>query len=85
MADGTSNTSEEARPLPTPEEFIRFLVDRAGDVNQAGHAARRLVQIYAATWATVEGVSPGRAKLAAETLFDEVTTPAAELLAESQR
>lgn len=76
----------DVRPLPTLEEFARFLFDRDGsDVAEAAHAQRRLLIEYAAIWADYEGIPRGKAVQQAHELADEAHMTGAERLAEERR
>ena len=74
----------EARPLPSLEEFARFLLDRDhAYLPEARHAQRRLLVAYAAVWGNYEGVPNGEAQQQAEALFDSLTLTADEQQAEA--
>ena len=65
--DETSNN----RPLPSLEDFAKFLFDRPdSDAADAGHAQRRLMTEYAAIWSKYEGVSLAAAMALAHDLCD---------------
>lgn len=71
MADGATS-SVEVRPLPTLEEFARFLLDRDGaDEGDCRHAHMALLSHYAAVWANYEGIPNRVAQEQARVLHDE--------------
>lgn len=84
MADGTSSAAVEVRPLPSLEEFARFLFDRPGAQERtARHTQRRLLGLYASAWANYEGTPNSAAQQQADALFDELTMTAVEQQAEA--
>lgn len=83
MADGTS--SNEVRPLPSLEEFARFLFDREGSQHrEARRPQHELLRRYAAVWANYEGIPNATAMRMADDLHDACTMSAAERFAEAQ-
>jgi hypothetical protein len=73
MADGTlSSAAVEVRPLPSLEEFARFLLDR----EEAEHpevriAHRELLHHFAAVWANYEGIPNRVAQAQADALYED--------------
>lgn len=77
----------EARPLPSLEDFARFLAEHPGatDTREAMRAQHELLRRYAAVWANFEGVPAGKAQQQADALMDEMTMTSAERDAEANR
>lgn len=74
----------EIRPLPSLEEFARFLFDRPGAQERtAKHSQRRLLSQYAGVWANYEGIPNSLAQQLADELFDSLTMSAVEQQAET--
>ena len=72
------------RPLPSLEEFARFLLDRDhAYLPEARHAQRRLLVAYAAVWGNYEGIPNAVAQQQANELFDSLTLTADEQQAEA--
>ncbi|MDP2271232.1 MAG: hypothetical protein Q8K32_10910 [Archangium sp.] len=74
------------RPLPSLEEFARFLFDRDGaNEQEARRAQSELLRRYATVWANYEGIPSAQALRQANDLFDQLTMTADELQAEASR
>lgn len=72
MADGTLSSAVEVRPLPSLEEFARFLFEKEGSNEpEARIAQRELLGFYAAVWANYEGLPNRVAQQQARALHDE--------------
>lgn len=75
----------DQRPLPSIEEFARFIYEKGGDTSEVRHSVRRLLQSYAGVWASVEGIPNAKAQAEAEELFELVFLSADERAAEYGR
>ncbi len=83
MADGTQS-SVEVRPLPSLEEFARFLLDRDGAHHpEARRAQCELLRRYAAVWGNYEGIPGIDAQRMADDLYTSLTVSADEQQAEA--
>lgn len=82
MADGTISRAE-VRPLPSIEEFARFLYEKGGDISEVRHAVHRLLQQYAGIWAGIEGQPNYLAQQKADELFRSTFLTADEQQAEA--